>query len=74
MKTLYLLGIILFFLTGCKSGKSVNLFSIEDDKKLGAQVASQIESDTSGYIILDSAKNAKVYQYIYGIRNELLNS
>ncbi|MFM7467075.1 MAG: M48 family metalloprotease [Crocinitomicaceae bacterium] len=74
MKALYFFGITLIFLTGCKSGKSVNLFSIEDDKKLGAQVASQIESDTSGYIILDSAKNAKVYQYIYGIRNELLNS
>jgi predicted Zn-dependent protease len=74
MKALYFFGITLIFLTSCKSGKSVNLFSIEDDKKLGAQVASQIESDTSGYNILDSAKNAKVYQYIYGIRNELLNS
>lgn len=74
MKALYFFGITLIFLTSCKSGKSVNLFSIEDDKKFGAQVASQIESDTSGYNILDSTKNAKVYQYIYGIRNELLNS
>ena len=64
----------LALLTACNSSKQLNLFSIEDDIKFGVSVASQIESDTSGYTILDSASNVKVYQYIYDIRNELLNS
>ena len=64
----------LVLLTTCNSSKQLNLFSIEDDIKFGVSVASQIESDTSGYTILDSASNVKVYQYIYDIRNELLNS
>lgn len=74
MKNIFFLTFSLIILIGCKSGKTVNLFSIEDDKKLGASVSAQIESDTSGYVIMDSAKYSKVYQYIYAIRNEILNS
>jgi predicted Zn-dependent protease len=73
---------ILFFsiasilLGSCTTTKplNVNLFSIEDDKKLGAEVANQIESDSSGYKFLDSIKYASVYKYINQVRDNILNS
>jgi len=71
MRLHFLVCFVLLAFCGCKS---VNLFTIEDDKTFGANVAAQIESDTSGYIVLDSIKYTQVYQYIYSIRDELLNS
>lgn len=55
-------------------GKGVNLFTVEQDKQLGAQVAAEIDGNTKDYPILDSAKNKEVYQYIYKVRDNILNS
>lgn len=49
-----------------------NLFTIEQDKQLGLQVAQEIESNPTEYPILDSASNVKAYKYIYDIRNKIL--
>ncbi len=80
MKKVLLIAITgsLLILNGCggnkTSGKGINLFTIAQDKELGAQVAAEIAADPATYPILDSAKNAAVYQYIYNIRNKILNS
>ena len=77
MKKTLLFGfaILALFVTSCKQmNNSINLFSIQDDIKFGQQVSSQIESDTSGYVILDSIQHKEVYNYVYEIRNRLLNS
>ncbi len=56
------------------SGKGINLFTIEQDKELGAQVAAEIESNPQQYPILDSTQNKAVYQYLYKVRDKILNS
>lgn len=56
------------------SGGGLNLFTIDQDRQLGAQVASEIDGDPQKYPILDSASNREVYAYIYKIRNAILNS
>lgn len=74
-KVLYLI-LICFIFTACSTSKPLNLnvFSIEDDKKLGAEVAAQVESDSSGYKFLDSIKYASVYKYVNQVRDNILNS
>lgn len=55
-------------------GKGFNLFTIEQDRQLGAQVAAEIESDPNQFPILDSASNREVYQYLYKVRDKILSS
>lgn len=59
--------------TGGK-GKGINLFTVEQDKELGKQVAAEIAADPKTYPILDSTRYAGVYKYIYNVRNKILNS
>ncbi|MBI2257298.1 MAG: M48 family metalloprotease [Flavobacteriia bacterium] len=54
-------------------GKGLNLFSVQQDKELGFQVSREIETNTKQYPILDSIKHKEVYQYLYKIRNNILN-
>ncbi len=55
-------------------GKGFNLFTVQDDKALGAQVAHEIDSNTREYPQLDSVKYKGVYDYLYKVRNNILNS
>lgn len=52
----------------------VNMYTIEQDKELGAQVAAEIAANPNEYPIVDSAANAELYAYVYKIRNKILNS
>jgi len=77
MKSLFILSIVLFVgIYSCTTSKGAgfNLFTIADDKKFGAEVATEIESNPLKYMILDSAKNAAVYKYVYKVRDIILNS
>ncbi len=71
---------VLLFLGGCgalnekNKGKGVNLFTIDQDKELGAQVAAEIDGNRQEYPLLDSVKYASVYKYIYKVRDKILNS
>lgn len=69
------------FMAACGIGKGgsddepnagMQLFPVEKDIQLGAQVAKEIESNPSEYPILDSASNVAAYKYIYGIRDKVL--
>ncbi len=55
-------------------GKGVKLFSVAQDKELGAQVAAEIDMNTAQYPLLDSVQYAGVYAYVYNVRNKILNS
>lgn len=57
-----------------KTGEGFNLFTVEQDKQLGAQVASEIDGNPQKYPVLDSASNKEIYAYIYKVRNAILNS
>lgn len=63
------------FAGGCsKDSGGLNIFSIEDDKNLGLQTKQQIESDPAQFPILDPATNRAAYDYINGLRNDILAS
>ncbi|MEX1001150.1 MAG: M48 family metalloprotease [Crocinitomicaceae bacterium] len=55
-----------------KPSSGFNLFPVEKDVELGAQVAREIESKPNEYPVLDSASNVAAYRYIYEIRNRIL--
>ena len=60
----------LFLLAACSSDGGLNIFSIQDDIDLGAQLAAEIESDPKTYPLLDEAQ----YPYAYGKLNEIRDS
>lgn len=70
----FLMIAVLF--TACKGGGlgKINLFSLQDDIKLGEQVSKQIESDPQQFPILREQGNEEVYRYIRGITRKILNS
>ncbi len=68
----------LVFMNGCKDDegnkRTINLFTLQDDIDLGAQVAAEIESDPATYPILDSAAFPEAYGHLQRITDTLLNS
>ncbi|MEK0439834.1 MAG: hypothetical protein RLZZ504_750 [Bacteroidota bacterium] len=63
-----------FTLSSCSNwlGK-VNIFPVEQDVALGQQVATSFETGSAA-VVMDSAKNATLYRYIYGVRDTILNT
>lgn len=51
-----------------------NLFSVDDDISLGAQVDDEIQADPGQYPILDENDYPEAYAYLRGIRDEILAS
>ena len=51
----------------------INIFSIQDDVNFGAQVSAEFEKDST-IVVLDSATYRAQYEYLYKIRNQILNS
>ena len=80
MNKLIILSLVALLIAACgltnkkNKGKGVNLFTIEQDKQLGAQVAAEIDANTREYPLLDSAQYSDVYAYVYKVRNKILNS
>jgi predicted Zn-dependent protease len=55
-------------------GQGFNLYSVQQDKDLGAQVSLEIERNVTEYPLLDSATNIEAYKMIYRVRDKILNS
>ena len=55
-------------------GGGVNLFTIEDDISLGQDLADQIAADPETYPLLDEAEYPEAYDYLYGMRDVILDS
>lgn len=68
------LSIVLLGSCKNKDDKSFNIFTIEDDKALGKQVAEQIEADTSEHDVLDTSAYRDAYDHLFRIRDKVLNS
>lgn len=71
-KLLIIFVTIFTLFISCKKQK-VNVFGINEDKKLGAQMDQYIR-DSSGYVLLDSAKYPEIYAHVNSIKNQILNS
>jgi len=77
MRTLNLLSIAIVILTiaSCnKDDKSINIFSIEDDKTLGAQMEAEISSRPSEFPILDKTAYASSYTYLEEMKTRILST
>lgn len=72
--SVWIILIVLLFNSCKKDAPIVPFFSINDDKKLGKQVADEIAADATQYPIADSTQYSEAYQYLYAIRNQILNS
>lgn len=71
-KLVLVIAPFLILMTSCEDG--IALFSIEDDKAMGAQVAAEIESDPATYPILNESTNAQAYAYLNAMKEDILNS
>lgn len=61
---------------GCEGGvPDVNIFTIQDDKDLGAELAAEIEAHPEEYgEILDRTAYAEAYAHLDGVRDAILTS
>lgn len=77
MKTIFFkLGIIIPILlfTSCDENNNFNIFSVEDDIRLGEQVSQEIASKPNEFPILDENQYPEAYSYIRGMTQSILNS
>lgn len=58
-----------FSFSSCDKNNNVVLFSVEDDKQLGQQVAAEVDSTMP---VLSQAQYPEVYTYLNGIVNEII--
>lgn len=65
------IAVILSF-SGCKKG-GLNIFSIEDDKNLGAQMETEIANNPTQYPLLSKTIYASSYTYIENLKQTILN-
>ena len=72
--TILFMLVVLFIVPSCDKNNDFVIFSIEDDKKLGAQVAAEIGSKPNEFPILDRNQYADAYNYLQNITNQILNS
>ncbi len=79
MATKYLLRILILMLfpltlTTCTKDGKVNIFSLDDDIKLGRQVRDEIAANPTQYPILDKTQYASSYAFLEQMRDKILNS
>lgn len=67
-----LLLLITIFGSACE--RPINIFTVQQDKELGAQLAKAIASDPAKYPLLDENQYSAAYKYIKEIRDEILKS
>lgn len=74
-KVLLSFALILGLFAGCKKGGVKEfLFPVEQDVSLGQELADYIDQNPAEYPLVDSSKNALLYQEVYKIRDAILNS
>lgn len=84
MRHALLIFVVLFTLGSCKkkgeeagatcTPLNLNLFSLQRDIDLGAQVAAEIAKDPTTYPILDESTYSTAYAHIHRITTKILNS
>lgn len=73
---LFLSFFLLFILaiSGCKKGKGINVFTVQQDKEFGAQLKQEIDANPSMYPVLPYIGNETAYEYMYAMRDAILSS
>lgn len=71
----FLLTFLLLQLSiACKEAGSINLFSIEDDVKLGKQLRTEVLNNPQQYPVLDRASYPEAYAYVEAVVADILQS
>lgn len=70
---LFFFFLALILLDACKGG-GINLFSVQQDKELGQQVAAQIAKDPAKFPVLPEQGNEEAYRYVRKITSKILNT
>lgn len=77
MKNLSFAGLLIFLSisnSSCQSWKKFNLYSIDDDKKLGLSVSKEIAANPAQYPLLPEQGNEEVYKFVRALKDDILNS
>lgn len=72
-----LIAILCTTLFSCQkddADRSINIFTIEDDKSLGKELSDEIAADPQMYPILDEEEYKNAYEHLYRIRDEILEA
>lgn len=72
--TILIPAILILSITSCSKGGGINIFSIEDDKQLGAQIAAEIAADPVNYPLLKESDYPEAYELLYDIRDRILDA
>src|SRR4028118_2087973 len=77
-KVYTLMGMCFLSLLSCDKDGSFNVFSLEDDKKLGQQVSTEIANNPTQFPLLPetgrNGQNEKAYAHLRRITGNILNS
>jgi len=68
------LTVLVIVLLSCDENHHFVIFSIQNDVELGKQVQQEIASNPQQYPILSSSAYPQVYNYLYKMRDAILNS
>lgn len=68
----YLLLLVAFVGSACE--RPINIFTVQQDKELGAQLAQEIASNPTKYPVLDPARYPDAYNYLNNMRDQILSS
>lgn len=78
MKKIFIPGLVLLFAVvfqGCSDKDSgFNLFTVEDDMTLGAQLEDEIANNPAEFPLLSEAQYPSAYQHMRQVRDEILGS
>jgi predicted Zn-dependent protease len=64
----------LLLLAACKDGRGLNVFTVAQDKQLGAKLKAEIMANPAKYPILPFVGNEQAYNYMYAMRDLILKS
>ncbi len=73
-RSVFLFSAITLVFSCDKHDKDINIFSIEDDKALGEQLAQEIAADPTTYPVLPRAQYAEAYKHLDRIITPIMNS
>ncbi|MBK8500985.1 MAG: M48 family metalloprotease [Saprospiraceae bacterium] len=68
-----LISLLVFLLVSC-GDSGINIFSVEDDVKLGMQLRDEILADPEEYPVLDRNRYGAAYQYVESLVADILAS
>lgn len=75
MKRFFLVLITVSLFGACKrDGGGINIFTLQQDRELGMQLANEIAANPAEYPILPYQGNEQAYEYLYSMRDAILAS